>query len=241
MESDFAALMAPVADRYQSCICPLWVTNWEFETTSSDSSSEAQADQPNGQKEFDFGRGEMSFVSSRVFVRSRSFRAGFEIERNKETRPLLLTYYPKRDRMNQSDFTECEQFEDHRRAICRGERSDLSLATINQYRELWGLGPLCGGEAVSRSAPSSTFPARAQMIPSLTRRVVTFVAALTGHAQDGFLKCDAAEIAARLAICQQCPSFTGTRCRECGCACNADKIFFNKLAWRSERCPLGRW
>lgn len=42
-------------------------------------------------------------------------------------------------------FPECDQFTDHRRAICRGERPDLPVDgrnSINGYRRLWGLPPL---------------------------------------------------------------------------------------------------
>jgi hypothetical protein len=72
-------------------------------------------------------------------------------------------------------------------------------------------------------------------------RVVTFASALKDHLCDGMVKCEAGEIQARLEVCRQCPSFTGSHCRECGCACGSKSKFFNKLAWRSETCPLGHW
>jgi hypothetical protein len=37
---------------------------------------------------------------------------------------------------------ECDKFDDHRRKICRGERPDLSVQVINNYRAHWGLEPL---------------------------------------------------------------------------------------------------
>lgn len=77
--------------------------------------------------------------------------------------------------------------------------------------------------------------------PSLFQRVRTFAGALVGHVKDGMTKCSEDEIQARLAVCQSCPSFTGSHCKECGCACSAQSRFFNKLAWRSESCPLGKW
>ena len=137
-------------------------------------------------------------------------------------------------------LTECEQFHDHRRAICRGERPDLSPETINKYRALWGLAPLL------RDAPRPTVPVSvpnpsSQRVPTLSQRVVTFAAAVKDHVSDGLAKCNDEEIQSRLAICEQCPSFTGSHCRECGCACNTKSTFFNKLAWRSEKCPLANW
>ena len=137
--------------------------------------------------------------------------------------------------MNQ--FLECDQFQDHRRAICRGERIDLPLDTVNKYRVLWGLEPLPVDFIPIASPSVSSSPSE----PPLAQRVVTFAAAMTNHVRDGMTKCDEPEIQSRLEVCQQCPSFTGTHCRECGCACSQKKTFFNKLAWRSERCPLGRW
>lgn len=78
-------------------------------------------------------------------------------------------------------------------------------------------------------------------LPPLLSRVLHFTQALANHASDGMTRCSSEEIDARLQVCQQCPAFTGSHCRECGCACSAQSKFFNKLAWRSETCPLGRW
>ena len=138
-----------------------------------------------------------------------------------------------------TDFSECEQLNAHRRRICRGERRDLSRTMINRYRVAWGLGPLLDNpsDAAEDSNAGSTPPP----LPSLLQRVVTFAGALTAHLRDGLARCDDGEIQSRLQICQQCPSFTGTHCRECGCNCGSVNPFFNKLAWRSEKCPLGQW
>ena len=68
-----------------------------------------------------------------------------------------------------------------------------------------------------------------------------FIAALTRHAADGLRKCSQEQVNERLAICQACPAFAGDRCQECTCRCNERRVFLNKLAWRSEVCPLGKW
>lgn len=68
-----------------------------------------------------------------------------------------------------------------------------------------------------------------------------FITALTRHAADGLRQCSQAEVEERLAICRGCRSFLGDRCAECGCHCNDQRVFLNKLAWRSEACPLRKW
>ena len=44
-----------------------------------------------------------------------------------------------------SDHPECNRFDDHRRAICRGERTDMAIdgpRGVNAYRNHWGLPPI---------------------------------------------------------------------------------------------------
>lgn len=125
---------------------------------------------------------------------------------------------------------ECEQFVGRLREICRGE-ADLPLAKINAYRQRWNLDPL----------PAKT---AAPPLPSLMLRVARFVPAIMRHALDGGRKRTENEVEELLAICEQCPLFRADvgKCAKCGCNCsrNADE-FLNKLAWRSERCPEGKW
>jgi hypothetical protein len=137
-----------------------------------------------------------------------------------------------------NEFPECEGLNAHRKRICRGERPDLNRVVVNRYREAWGFAPLT--EDILIAGPNLTV-APVGKTPSLFRQVVTFAAALTNHLHDGMAKCDEADVQARLQVCQKCPSFTGTHCRECGCGCSGDNTFFNKLSWRSEKCPLGQW
>lgn len=96
-------------------------------------------------------------------------------------------------------------------------------------------------KACADSLESTEQSVEPAVFPSLTRRVVTFVSALTHHVHDGMTRCAEFEIEERLAVCHCCPSFTGAHCRECGCACNSTAMFFNKLAWKSEKCPLEKW
>jgi len=39
----------------------------------------------------------------------------------------------------------------------------------------------------------------------------------------------------RLAICHECPSWTGTRCKECGC------VMRTKAGLKSSTCPKDKW
>jgi len=39
----------------------------------------------------------------------------------------------------------------------------------------------------------------------------------------------------RLAACFQCPAWTGSRCRECGC------FMKTKVTLKNSKCPLNRW
>ena len=104
-----------------------------------------------------------------------------------------------------------------------------------------GRGPGQGSAIVSplerSSLPKTSPPAPAGVFG----RIRHFFQALVKHARDWFRKCSRKEIAHRLSICQTCEKFTGTACSQCGCRVNLEKRFLNKLAWRSETCPLGKW
>jgi len=96
--------------------------------------------------------------------------------------------------------------------------------------------------AVSHPAESTQQQAvQEQETSRFSEQAWRFVAALTRHAADGLRRCSQEQVNERLAICQNCPEFAGDRCRECGCHCNERRVFLNKLAWRSEVCPLGKW
>jgi len=128
---------------------------------------------------------------------------------------------------------------------------------VHQCRKTAAMQQQCAGNAQLRSAweaghgPGQVLPAvktiASQGVPvSAIRqqsrwRVVRFAQALWKHAGDWFRKCSRKEIEQRLAICRQCDQFSGTACVRCGCPVNLEKRFRNKLAWRSESCPLGKW
>lgn len=135
-----------------------------------------------------------------------------------------------------NEHPECEHLPPRQRQICRGE-SGLSLELTNSYRESWGLKPLnheVHYEPVVNSRCLSE-------TPTVLQKAAAFAKALTNHVRDGLAKCSEAEIQDRFSVCEKCEEFTGEHCRRCGCACSRQPALLNKLAWRSERCPLGKW
>jgi len=103
-----------------------------------------------------------------------------------------------------------------------------------------GRGPGQGVAAAVRPAVVTETPTRSPRTWSW-KSIAHFARALVKHARDWFRKCSQREIQARLAICKTCDQFTGTACAQCGCRVNLEQRFRNKLAWRSEACPLGKW
>jgi hypothetical protein len=88
--------------------------------------------------------------------------------------------------------------------------------------------------------------------PSLLEKAFNFGEALTRHIGDGLKTRTTEEINELLVICQggrgsdgvlreKCEHFINGACNQCGCPIRQSKKFFNKLAWRSEHCPVGKW
>lgn len=53
--------------------------------------------------------------------------------------------------------------------------------------------------------------------------------------------CSTAEIETRHNICSSCEFFKNNTCDKCGCLLNKDKIYMNKLAIKTQSCPIGKW
>lgn len=80
--------------------------------------------------------------------------------------------------------------------------------------------------------------------PPLSRRVYNALVAGVRHGLDLLKHRTQEEIDTNLAICQACPLLQDGVCShpDCGCPIRGGKRrFWNKLAWRSEECPLGKW
>lgn len=107
---------------------------------------------------------------------------------------------------------------------------------------------VCGFNLFSPSPAESTYAPCGEIeqpeplkMPSLAARALHFAEAVAKHAADGFAKRSQDEVETLLAICRECPAFDGSHCTDCGCNCNDKGTFLNKLAWRSEHCPRGKW
>ena len=136
---------------------------------------------------------------------------------------------------------------------CRTQsRSDLAIELLEIVDEfpLGRLGSIAEQAAVQRRLISEgcTKPLsieisgeRREDLPLLITRGINFATAMLGHANDGFRRCNQAEIDYRFSICQACPEFVNSHCNVCGCPCVEANRLLNKLALASEVCPLGKW
>lgn len=58
---------------------------------------------------------------------------------------------------------------------------------------------------------------------------------------DDLKKCSIDEIEHRFAICASCEYYKNNTCEKCGCYLVRDQVYMNKLAWKDQECPLGKW
>lgn len=84
--------------------------------------------------------------------------------------------------------------------------------------------------------------------PTSFQRIKTFIVAATKHAASGFPMCSDDEVKERYEICETCHYFKEKKghkyCKSLGCGCNisrASNKYLNKLAWKTESCPQGKW
>ena len=80
-----------------------------------------------------------------------------------------------------------------------------------------------------------------EKLPPLHKRLKSFAVGAIKHVAKGMPTCTQEEINERLTICHGCKWFRGSACYKCGCACNNNKKFLNKLAWADQECPIGKW
>ena len=86
--------------------------------------------------------------------------------------------------------------------------------------------------------------------PSIITKLKNFTVSLFNHVRTGMKKCSCKEISKRYATCQGCDFFSlhinddgevNALCNVCGCALSEEPIFMNKLAWKDQKCPKGKW
>ena len=85
--------------------------------------------------------------------------------------------------------------------------------------------------------------------PTIITKVLNFSKALYLHIITGIKKSSQKEILHRYNICQGCEFFSfisdnlqiKASCNICGCNLSDQKITMNKLAWKEQQCPKGKW
>jgi hypothetical protein len=78
-------------------------------------------------------------------------------------------------------------------------------------------------------------------LPPLLIRGWNFASAMIRWGGAGFPTRSKTEISKLLKICQSCEHLKEQHCQLCGCPCNENSQLRNKLALKSEKCPIGRW
>lgn len=80
------------------------------------------------------------------------------------------------------------------------------------------------------------------------RKCIHFGKSLMIHLLFGLRKCSEEQILERHNICRICREFRPNprikgagECNICQCNITAEREFLNKLAWKSEKCPLDKW
>ena len=53
--------------------------------------------------------------------------------------------------------------------------------------------------------------------------------------------CTEEEIQARHSICELCEFFQNNSCTKCGCLLSRDRVYMNKLAFKTASCPINKW
>lgn len=80
-------------------------------------------------------------------------------------------------------------------------------------------------------------------MPPIQQKILTFLKSLFWHVYAGFPKSSQKLIDERYTVCISCELFDNkaNQCMVCGCNINTKKIFMNKLAWKDQKCPEGKW
>lgn len=86
-------------------------------------------------------------------------------------------------------------------------------------------------------------------MPTIITRIVTFWKSFWNHIITGMKKSSIKEIEKRYSVCEGCEFFNfkneqeeiSATCNVCGCSLSKKRIFMNKLAWKDQSCPEGKW
>ena len=82
-----------------------------------------------------------------------------------------------------------------------------------------------------------------QKINMMLNKIATFIKAFFWHIYSGCPKSSQTLIYGRYSICLSCDKFDSinSQCLVCGCNISDRKKFLNKLAWKDQKCPEGKW
>jgi len=105
---------------------------------------------------------------------------------------------------------------------------------------VWPLTCRCGVTFQS-AADSGTAPPRRP--PGLATRGRNYASALAKWLAAGRPKRSPQEVAELRAICRDCSYFRADNCthEKCGCRVGAAGRLGDKLTWKTESCPVGKW
>ena len=76
---------------------------------------------------------------------------------------------------------------------------------------------------------------------SLAKKTATFAHSLIVFMRGKKKRVPQEVIDTRFEICQDCDSFVGNACEECGCCISGERVLLNKLTFPDEKCPLDKW
>lgn len=79
--------------------------------------------------------------------------------------------------------------------------------------------------------------------PSFLQKAINFSSAVVHDVATGMQRCTEEEMDERIEICKTCPFYNheDSSCNKCGCPLSREKIYRNKLYWKSSGCPIGKW
>jgi hypothetical protein len=91
------------------------------------------------------------------------------------------------------------------------------------------------------SVPQNTHPQNVG--PSFLQKAINFSSAVVHDVATGMQRCTEEEMDERIEICKTCPFYNheDSSCNKCGCPLSREKIYRNKLYWKSSGCPIGKW
>lgn len=93
-------------------------------------------------------------------------------------------------------------------------------------------------------------PLKPKSPPTTARKLLNFSLAAIQHVAAGMPTCNQDEIDQRIAVCHTCELYQPNQenpevgvCGhpDCGCTVTREAKFISKLAWRDQKCPLGKW